>query len=148
MANPSKAKGTRWETEVVRFLQEAGHPAHRRPQQGAKDVGDIGGVPGWTLEAKSVKEIRLAEFLDQANREAVHAGDPYGAAVIKRRGRPVQDGYVVMDLATFATFSALGANPGGPTGHDPLDDMFPADMVDIDKIPGLIREARTRSPKS
>lgn len=41
MANPSKAKGTRAETAIVKFLKAKGVPARRRPLSGSQDKGDI-----------------------------------------------------------------------------------------------------------
>jgi hypothetical protein len=101
MANPSKAKGTAWESLVVGYLREHHNPdAHRNVQTGAKDIGDISGYYLHALEAKAEKTITLADYIRQANREAVHAGQPFGCAVVKRRMKGVQDGYVVRDLAT------------------------------------------------
>lgn len=47
MANPSKEKGTRWETEVTRWFIANGFPdAQRRALSGTKDMGDIHPIPG------------------------------------------------------------------------------------------------------
>lgn len=102
MSNPSKRKGTAWETAVCGYLNERGLIVERRALAGAKDKGDIAGVPGWALECKAEKTISLAAYVDEANTEAVHAGVPRGAAIVKRRQRGTAQSYVVMDLATFA----------------------------------------------
>lgn len=84
MSNPSKAKGTRAETQVVRFLRERGLPASRRPLHGSKDEGDIivhcpFGEPV-VLEVKAGKQTQnpnrkqLAEWLDQAWVERSNSG--------------------------------------------------------------------------
>jgi hypothetical protein len=105
MPNPQKAKGTRWESEVVRYLRSVGFDeARREVQRGARDVGDIGGFPLWAIEAKayaSVSHSVLADFVAQANREARHAGKPFGIVVIKRPRHRTADGFVVMDLETW-----------------------------------------------
>ena len=103
-ANPSKRKGTAWESEVVRYLSERGFPeARRNVQYGAKDIGDVGGVPYFALEAKNVQSITLADFVKQANREAGNAGEPFGAVVVKKRNASTGDAYFVMDFETAAT---------------------------------------------
>ena len=112
--NPAKRKGTSWETEVVRYLSSHGFPnVYRQVPMGPKDEGDIGGVPHFALEAKNVKTITLSEFVKQANHEAGNKGVPWGVSVIKKRRANVADGYVVMDLATFAEVAwAAGAWTG------------------------------------
>ena len=101
MANPSKAKGTAFESLVVGYLRDHHNPdARRNVQMGAKDIGDIDGYYLHALEAKAEKTITLSDYIAQANREAIHAGQPFGCAVVKRRMKGVADGYVVRDLAT------------------------------------------------
>jgi hypothetical protein len=101
VSNPSKAKGTAWESLIVDFLRSHHNPdAHRNVQMGAKDIGDIDGYYLHALEAKAEKTITLADYIAQANREAINAGKPFGCAVVKRRMKGVGDGYVVRDVAT------------------------------------------------
>lgn len=103
MANPSKRRGTEWETAVTRYLREddpAADDIRRVAQTGRLDTGDIHALP-FVLECKNVAKIDLAAFVDQADREAANARQPYGAAVVKRRGKGVAAGYAVMSLATF-----------------------------------------------
>ena len=101
--NPSKQKGTAWESAIVAFLQHTGWPyAERRTLAGSKDRGDIAGIPGVVIEAKNVKTIALGTFLDEANLEAFNDGAAYGVAWIKRRGRTWPGhGYVLMDGDAF-----------------------------------------------
>lgn len=99
--NRSKAKGTAWESAVVAYLREHHNPgARRNVQMGARDIGDIDGYYLHALEAKAEKTITLADYIAQANRERIHAGQPFGCAVIKRRMKGVADGYVVRDVRT------------------------------------------------
>lgn len=122
MTNRNKQKGTEWETAVADFLNEGlgqyrdqwkDGPRHsrwkdprdpdnvtRQVQTGAKDTGDLILWP-FIGEAKNVKEITLSAFVRQANVEARRAGADYGVAFVKARGKPVADGYAVMDVATF-----------------------------------------------
>ncbi|MFG2292016.1 hypothetical protein [Streptomyces sp. NPDC048603] len=101
MGNASKAKGTAWESALVSYFREHHNPeARRNVQMGAKDIGDIAGYYLHAVEAKAEKTITLADYIVQANREAVHAGEPFGCAVVKRRMKGAADAYVVRDLAT------------------------------------------------
>lgn len=100
-SNPSKQKGTAWEGLVRDFLVTHHNPAvHRNVQMGRADIGDLSGYYLHAVEAKAERTITLPEYIKQANREAGHAGEPFGCAVVKRRNANVADGYVVRDLAT------------------------------------------------
>lgn len=100
-ANPSKAKGTAWEGAIRDYLVVHHNPrVHRNVQMGSKDVGDLAGYYLHAVEAKAERTITLSDYVAQANREAGHAGQPFGCAVVKRRGANVAAGYVVRDLAT------------------------------------------------
>ncbi|WNI28616.1 hypothetical protein [Streptomyces sp. ITFR-6] len=97
----NKAKGTAWESLIVAYLREHHNPsAHRNVQMGRLDIGDISGLYLHALEAKAEKTITLSDYIKQANREAINAGEPFGCAVVKRRMKGVADGYVVRDVAT------------------------------------------------
>ncbi|MFE7624286.1 hypothetical protein [Streptomyces sp. NPDC057509] len=101
MANPAKAKGTAWESALVAYLREYHNPdARRNAQMGRLDIGDVSGYYLHAVEAKAEKSITLSDYIAQANREAVHAGQPFGCAVVKRRMKGTADGYVVRDVAT------------------------------------------------
>lgn len=94
MANPSKARGTRWESAVRDYLNgvlEYSHPTDwrlvkRQAQEGAKDVGDLHAWP-FILEAKDVKSPAVPTWIRQAEVEAVNAGFPYGVVIHKVRGK-------------------------------------------------------------
>lgn len=121
MSNPNKAKGTAHETAVRHYLnavlgqyvdgwKEADYPwrdprdpnnVTRPAQTGPKDVGDLHAWP-FVLEAKAEKEFRLPAYVAQANKEARHAGFPFGVAVVKAPRKSIKDAYVVLDLETFA----------------------------------------------
>ena len=104
MTNRSKAKGTSWESEIVAFLRSAGWPhVERRTLNGATDRGDIAGIPGIVIEAKSVKTITLGAYVVEAAKERANDRADLGVAWIKRRGKAsAGHGYVVMDGAQFA----------------------------------------------
>ena len=114
--NPSKVRGTRYESALVTYFRDRGFArAERRALSGTQDKGDLIGISDhWTFEAKDHQTIDLAGFLDQAKTEALNAGTPNAAAIIKRRRKPVAESYVVMTLDQFATLllsGELGESP-------------------------------------
>lgn len=79
MANKNKAKGTRAETAVVKFLKDSGISAQRRALTGSKDCGDIEvHTKGYDfiMEIKAGKQTsnpsrtQLEEWLRQAKVES------------------------------------------------------------------------------
>jgi hypothetical protein len=105
----AKSKGTAFETLIVRALASFfggrhGLAPRRAAQEGFNDSGDIHGVSPFIIQAKAYKSweeaIRLG--LDGAEKQKVHAGEPYGVAFVKRPRRSVGDAYAVMTVATFA----------------------------------------------
>lgn len=100
----AKRKGTAAESAVVAYLRSLHWPhAERRTLSGAADKGDIAGVVGVCIEVKDHRDIRLAEFVDEATVEADNANADIGVAWVKRRGKgSPADWYVVMTGATFA----------------------------------------------
>ena len=99
----ARAKGTAWETAIVNYLIGEGFVmAERRALAGALDKGDITGIPGVVIEAKNCKTINLAQFVDEANVEAINANADVGVAWVKRRGKTSPaEAYVVMSGTTF-----------------------------------------------
>lgn len=109
MTNPRKAKGTKFETEIRGFANQvlAGRTKVYRPaQEGHKDVGDLHGVPPFVIQAKNWRDLvgALREGLDGAVKQAGHAGERWGLAVIKRQRRPVGESYAVMRLCDWLEF--------------------------------------------
>jgi hypothetical protein len=102
MSNPSKQKGTAFETAVVAFLRDNGFPyAERRALAGNNDRGDVGGIPGLVLELKAARELRLSEWMDELQTEKGNAHASDGAVVVKRRNHGVAKSYVVMELEDY-----------------------------------------------
>lgn len=110
MSSANKAKGTRWEREVVDHLAVA-HDVTRLPRTGTKDEGDIEvrlKDCRLILEAKNHKSFALSDWISQAqvesdHREARTGIATAGAVAIKRRNHGVGDGYVVMTIDDFFT---------------------------------------------
>lgn len=85
----SKRKGTSWETAIVTYLRANGAPqAERRAPSGTKDRGDIAGVAGVVIEAKSAARVELAAWLDEAEVERRNDNAaPVAVVWHKRRGK-------------------------------------------------------------
>lgn len=54
MANPNQRAGREWEEDTARLLRDSGFPDADRIVVRHPDRGDIGGVPDWTIECKSI----------------------------------------------------------------------------------------------
>lgn len=103
MANKSKAKGTRAESKVVKYLIDHGISAKRKALSGNKDEGDIG-VEFYgtdiTLEVKTGKMTdnysrkQLEEWLRQTEVEGKNS-DTRSALVIVRYRRKIDDAEVI-----------------------------------------------------
>lgn len=98
----AKAKGTAWETLVVRWLQANGWPSvERRALHGSVDKGDIAGLPV-VIECKAHRTYNFGEWVAEAEVEAGNAGVSVGVVWAKRVGKTSPaDGYVVMSGATW-----------------------------------------------
>ena len=116
MANAAKRKGTAYESAVVKLLNEHGIPARLVAQSGQLDTGDIHGIDPFVGQCKAYKDMAsaLRDGVAGANAQAPRAGQPYGVAFIKRPGKPIADGYAVMDVATFARLLAQLQPPRMP----------------------------------
>jgi len=88
---------------VVAYLQAAGFPeAYRsRGSEGPRDIGDVLGFARWALDCKDQAKISLGSWVGQVNNEARNLQAALGAVIVKRRGKPAEDAFVVMDLATW-----------------------------------------------
>lgn len=101
--NRPKIAGTRFERAVADWFCNHGFPyCERQVLRGAKDRGDLLGIPGWALELKATKTISLADALTEAKTAAANSGADRYAAIIKRRSHQTKDAYVVMTLEQFA----------------------------------------------
>lgn len=90
-----RAKGTKAESAVVRWLRANGFPgADRQPLRGNRDCGDIALAPGIVLEVKAhatgatgqPPAMQLAQWLAQCDVERDNAGAEYCPLIVKRAG--------------------------------------------------------------
>ena len=114
MSNPSKDKGTRFETAVCRYLRDRlGRPGiERRALHGARDMGDLFGIEahGFSVvaECKAVDSwgpALMSEWRAQALRERENAGADAVVLVVNVPRAPVwrsQAHVTLRDLARVA----------------------------------------------
>lgn len=111
MANPSKDRGTRYETAVVRYMREmtGDDRIERRALHGSKDMGDIYGIAahGWEgiAECKAHKEVTPAlvtEWREQTVAERENAGAGFGLLVVNVYRAPVWRSIVHVTLRDLA----------------------------------------------
>ena len=115
MANPSKRKGSKWETDLLTYMKAFAHLAGRRwfmvrnPPAGTLDVGDLHMATvlhDWVVECKAEQRINLAGYMkeladEQANWERREKKPSKGVVFVKRRNQPVGRGYAVMEVGAF-----------------------------------------------
>ena len=100
-------KGPLYESRLAAyFTRMLGIPVERRVMGGARDRGDLAGIPDWTVEAKNVTISSLGAALNEAKREAVNAGTRYFALVLNRRSHDLERGYAVIELWELAELIA------------------------------------------
>jgi hypothetical protein len=100
----SKKKGTTAETAVVQFLRAAGFTqTERRTLNGAKDRGDIAGIPGVVIEVKNCARQELGAWIAEAELERDNDNASLGIVWHKRRGKGnPADWFVTMSGRQFA----------------------------------------------
>lgn len=102
MSNPSKRKGTAWETAIRDYLLDEGFRVYRQPAHGTVDKGDLHIGDSIVVEAKNCQRHELAKWLDEANTEAANAGLDVGVVWAHRKGRSKpEDAFILMDGRTF-----------------------------------------------
>jgi len=88
---------------VVKYLWRWWPDASRLPLAGSADIGDVGGIPGLTVQVKAVRKMALAAWLTEAAKQAERAQTAHYVVVHKRwgKGSPA-DWYVTLPLKQFA----------------------------------------------
>lgn len=96
----SKARGTQFETLIVRTLQTLGFPsAERRALHGNVDKGDVAGCGPLVFECKAAKRFELSQWLAETETERINAGADYGVLVVKRQGHGTgEKQYAIMEF--------------------------------------------------
>lgn len=82
----SRAKGTAAESAVVDFLSLQWPNVERRALSGAKDRGDIAGIPGVVIEVKAAARLEIPAWLRELEVEIANDDADTGLLVVKPRG--------------------------------------------------------------
>ena len=94
----SQRKGADGERELAAVLREYGYEIRRGGSMSFGEVPDLVGLPGVHIEVKRCEQVRLSEWMQQAERDSQHFKDGL-PAVFHRRSR---EGWrVTMNLADF-----------------------------------------------
>ena len=111
MANPNGRKGAQFETDVMRWLRNAGALCERLVKAGKNDEGDLVAVIAgkhYILELKNRKTISLPEFWREAEVEAENYAKARGLKqvplhyiILKRRSAGIEKSWVIQDLTQW-----------------------------------------------
>lgn len=102
-----RAKGTRFETQVVNYLRENGMKAARQPMHGSADEGDVlcdFARLDMVVECKNRKRYDYPGVVDEAEAERANANASFGIGVCHRAGcgeGNMGKSIVVMELDTL-----------------------------------------------
>jgi Holliday junction resolvase len=104
----NKVKGSKFETDVMKYLRKLGHFAERLAKAGSNDEGDIVTIIAgqtYILECKNRKSLNLPAFWDEAQVEAKNyakargmVATPPAFVIVKRRQHGVEKAWVIQDL--------------------------------------------------
>lgn len=94
----SQRKGADGERELAAVLREYGYEIKRGGSMSFGEVPDLVGLPGVHVEMKRCEQVRLSEWMQQAERDSQHFKDGL-PAVFHRRSR--EKWRVTMNLADF-----------------------------------------------
>jgi len=107
----NKAKGSKFETDVMKYLRKLGHFAERLAKAGSNDEGDIVTIIAgqtYILECKNRKSINLPQFWAEAQTEAANYAKARGLPVtppafviVKRRNASIADAWVIQPLSEW-----------------------------------------------
>ena len=108
MSSYNKQKGSKFETDVMKYLRKLGHFAERLAKAGSNDEGDIVTIIAgqtYILECKNRKSINLPQFWDEAQTEAKNYAkarglvvEPPAFVIVKRRQHGIEKAWVVQTL--------------------------------------------------
>jgi len=111
MSQYNKAKGSKFETDVMKWLRSMGVLAERLTKAGSKDEGDMVAVIAgetYILELKNRATLSLPEFWREAQVEALNYSKARGLGevplhyvVVKRRNASIDQAWVIQDLAQW-----------------------------------------------
>jgi Holliday junction resolvase len=107
----NKTKGSKFETDVMKYLRSLGHFVERLAKAGAKDEGDLVAIVAgqtYILELKNTKKLDLPTFWSEAVVEAENYAKARGLAsvppafvIVKRRSAPIHKAWVIQSLENW-----------------------------------------------
>jgi Holliday junction resolvase len=109
-AKYNKIKGTRFETDVMKWFRKKGIVAERLRLSGSEDEGDLVVIVAgetYIFELKNTKVLNLKEFWDEVQTEvtnyAKHRGvsKPFSYVLFKRRNAGIDKAWVIQDLTQW-----------------------------------------------
>ena len=108
MSSYNKQKGSKFETDVMKYLRKLGHFAERLAKAGSSDEGDIVTIVAgktYILECKNRKAMSLPQFWAEAQAEAANYAKARGLkeappafVIVKRRNASIEDAWVITSL--------------------------------------------------
>jgi Holliday junction resolvase len=111
MGTYNKVKGSKFETDVMKYIRSLGHFAERLAKAGANDEGDIVTIIAgdtYVLECKNRKKLDLPAFWDEAQAEAKNYAKarglsvlPLSFVVVKRRNASIENAWVIQNLSQW-----------------------------------------------
>ena len=111
MANSNGRKGSKFETDVLKWLRQMGVLAERLTKAGSKDEGDMVAIIAgktYILELKNRQTLSLPEFWREAQVEALNYAKarglgevPLSYVVVKRRNASIDQAWVIQDLTQW-----------------------------------------------
>lgn len=102
MVNKPRQKGTSFESAVNKYLETWFPGVHRLPLGSPNGDHGGGGLPV-TVEDKNCQKLTFSEWLKQVEKSSLRTGRP-PFVVAKRRGKPVEESYVVTTLLEIVPF--------------------------------------------
>lgn len=118
MSTYNKAKGSKFETDVMKYIRSLGHFAERLAKAGANDEGDIVTIidgKRFILECKNRKKIDLPAFWSEAKKEAENYAKtrgliqkPQAFVIVKRRNASIEDAWVIQPLGEWINANTTG----------------------------------------
>jgi hypothetical protein len=124
----NKAKGSKFETDVMKYLRKLGHFAERLAKAGANDEGDIVTIIAgqtYILECKNRKSINLPQFWAEAQTEAANYAkargllfSPLAFVIVKRRNAGIEKAWVIQDLDQWIKEKAMPVPQGQITSSE------------------------------
>jgi len=107
----NQAKGSKFETDVMRWFRSVGVAAERLTKAGSKDEGDLVVVVAgqtYILELKNRATLALPAFWAEAEVEAINyakARDleetPPAYVIVKRRNSSIENSWVIQNLTQW-----------------------------------------------